>query len=57
MTPEQVRAFLDAVAEMRKSQREYFRAKNLAVLQQSKALEKQVDEMLAELKDAQKGLF
>lgn len=38
------RAFFDLVADMRKTQKEYFATRDTTVLQASKRLEKQVDD-------------
>lgn len=42
--------FFSLVAEMRKAQKEYFKTRNQTVLQQSKALEKQVDAEIERVK-------
>lgn len=52
MTLEQ---FKSLVAQMRAAQKEYFRTRDRNVLQQSKILEKQVDDALKE--DIQQTLF
>lgn len=49
--------FIAKVAAMRAAQRRYFKSKNMAVLQQSKELEKEVDAMIEELTDKQEKLF
>lgn len=52
---------LEEIAEqalvVRKLQKEYFRTRKPDVLEQSKAEEKKLDEMLAKWKDNQKELF
>ena len=45
-----MRDFIRLVSEMRAAQKEYFRTRDKAVLQNSKMLEKSVDAMLATLK-------
>ena len=37
------REFFDLVSQMRKAQKEYFKTRNIGVLKQSKAFERQVD--------------
>ena len=51
------RAFLNAVSEMRRLQREYFRTRKPATLQACKEAEKRVDEMCAALRCGQRSLF
>lgn len=48
---------LEAVSEMRRLQREYFRSKRLDVLEHSKRAERRVDELLDRLRGGQMGLF
>lgn len=52
-----MKQLLPAVKAMRKAQKEYFRTRDRQVLLQSKALEKQVDELIAEYDNLQKDLF
>ena len=51
------RDFLDAVSEMRHSQREYFRTRSTTALERSRKAERQVDEMCAALRCGQRELF
>lgn len=51
------RDFLDAVSEMRHSQREFFRTRSPAALERSRKAERQVDEMCAALRCGQRTLF
>lgn len=46
---------LELVAEMRKAQREYFRTRDHEVLRKSKALEKRVDNEIAQYQQEQSG--
>ena len=48
---------LEAVSDMRRLQREFFRTKRLDVLEQSKQAEKKVDAILDRLRGGQMGLF
>ena len=48
---------LEAVSDMRRLQREFFRTKRLDVLEQSKQAEKKVDALLDRLRGGQMGLF
>lgn len=48
---------LEAVSDMRRLQREYFRSKRLDVLEQSKRAERTVDGLLDRLRGGQMGLF
>lgn len=50
-------AFIDKVAEMREAQKNYFRLRTGLWLSKSKALEREVDRMIAEAKDPQQSLF
>lgn len=54
---QQQREFLNTVSEMRRLQREYFRTRLPAFLEQSKELEHRVDEMCAKLRGGQGMLF
>lgn len=50
--------FIDLVAKMRKSQKDYFRTRRPDILQESKRLEKSVDNAINELRDGTSaGLF
>ena len=50
--------FIDLVAKMRKSQKDYFRTRRSDILQESKRLEKSVDNAINELRDGiSAGLF
>ena len=49
--------FVKLVYEMRKAQKEYFRTRSKEVLQQSKQLEKRVDEYLRDKENNQQTLF
>lgn len=40
---DEVKAFVESVIQMRKVQKEFFRTRNYALMQQSKVLEKDVD--------------
>lgn len=51
MTPEKARAYFEALnvgVSMRQAQKEYFRDRDRAVLERSKALERQFDKLAAE---------
>lgn len=50
ITMEQLRSFLELVAEMRQAQRDYFAQRDYTCLQKSKALEKRVDAAIVELR-------
>lgn len=52
-----MKQLLPAVKAMREAQKEYFRTRDRQVLQRSKALEKRVDDLLAEYNNQQKDLF
>lgn len=55
---ERLRELAGVVAEMRATQKEYFRTRDGDVLRRSKALEKRVDELLApKVESPQRGLF
>lgn len=65
---DEVKAFVESVIQMRKVQKEFFRTRNYALMQQSKVLEKDVDDRahkllarinseLEEKEAAQPGLF
>ena len=41
---DEVKAFVECVIQMRKVQKEFFRTRNYALMQQSKVLEKDVDD-------------
>lgn len=41
---DEVKAFVESVIQMRKVQKEFFRTRNYALMQQSKVLEKDVDD-------------
>jgi hypothetical protein len=45
------------VAEMRHAQKEYFRTRSDSALEESKRLERQVDEACREILDGQKKMF
>lgn len=47
--------FLEKYQEMRKVQQKYFRTRDANVLQESKALEKEADNMAAELQARRRG--
>lgn len=49
--------FRDLVAELRHTQKEYFRTRSATVLEKSKALEKRVDQALQEFSSTQKEMF
>lgn len=49
--------FITTVKAMREAQKEYFRTRDRQVLQRSKALEKRVDDYIAQYKNQPKGLF
>jgi len=46
MTPKQ---FIDLVTEMRATQKRYFKERTIALMEQSKALERQVDAAIVEM--------
>lgn len=50
-------AFRQLVAEMRHAQKEYFRTRSSSALEQSKRLERQVDEALREDRSGQRSLW
>lgn len=47
---EDVKKFIELVIQMRKTQREFFRTRNYSLMQQSKVLEKEVDDMAGKLR-------
>jgi hypothetical protein len=49
--------FTKLVADMRHAQKEYFRTRSTAALEQSKRLERRVDEALTQSAAGQKELF
>ena len=49
--------FVKLVARMRQAQRDYFRSRDPAVLEESKALEREVDKAVKELADDRPRLF
>ena len=49
--------FISAVKAMREAQKDYFATRDINVLRRSKALEKRVDDLLAEYNNQQKDLF
>lgn len=48
---------LDLVLAVRNAQREFFRTRSASALERSKALEKQVDDLLAKINSPQQELF
>ena len=50
-TPDPLTLLIDAVADMRHCQKEYFRTRSHSALVASKAAEAKVDTMLAELRE------
>ena len=47
--PEEIKQFVELVVEMRRAQKKFFKSRNYTVLQESKILEKEVDERAAEI--------
>lgn len=52
-----MQAFIDKVHAMRKAQKKYFRTRNFNSLNEAKALEKEVDQMIGDLQNPQNSLF
>lgn len=48
---EDVKRFVELVVQMRKTQKDFFRTKNYSLMQQSKVLEKEVDDMAGKLRN------
>ncbi len=48
MTENEIRPFVELVAEMRKAQKEFFKNKSYTLMQNSKFLEKEVDAKILE---------
>ena len=57
ITPEQAAEYVKFVATMRHNQRRYFATRNPGVLELSKRMEKELDELNARLLDPQPKLF
>ena len=57
ITPEQAAEYIRFVATMRHNQRRYFATRNTDVLELSKRMEKELDELNARLLDPQPKLF
>jgi hypothetical protein len=49
MPENEIKQFAELVVEMRRAQKKFFKSRNYTVLQESKILEKEVDERAAEL--------
>lgn len=49
MSESEVKQFVELVIEMRRAQKKFFKSRNYTVLQESKILEKEVDERAAEI--------
>lgn len=49
MSESEVKQFVELVLEMRRAQKKFFKSRNYTVLQESKILEKEVDERAAEI--------
>lgn len=49
MTEAEIKNFVELVIEMRKTQKEFFKSRNYTIMQQSKILEKEVDEKAGEI--------
>lgn len=49
MSESEVKQFVELVVEMRRAQKKFFKSRNYTVLQESKILEKEVDERAAEI--------
>lgn len=49
MSESEVKQFVELVVEMRQAQKKFFKSRNYTVLQESKILEKEVDERAAEI--------
>lgn len=49
MPESEVKQFVELVVEMRRAQKKFFKSRNYTVLQESKILEKEVDERAAEI--------
>ena len=49
MPENEIKQFAELVVEMRRTQKEFFKSRNYTVMQKSKILEKEVDEMAAEI--------
>lgn len=49
MSESEVKQFVELVVEMRRAQKKFFKSRNYTVLQESKILEKEVDEKAAEI--------
>lgn len=56
---EELKVFVERVMQMRSVQKEFFRTRNYSLMQQSKALEKEVDEraskLMAQLKEEEQA--
>lgn len=49
MPENEIKQFVELVVEMRRAQKKFFKSRNYTVLQESKILEKEVDERAAEI--------
>lgn len=49
MPENEIKQFVELVVEMRRAQKKFFKSRNYIVLQESKILEKEVDERAAEI--------
>lgn len=49
MSESEVKQFVELVVEMRRAQKKFFKSRNYTVLQESKILEKEVDERASEI--------
>lgn len=49
MPENEIKLFVELVVEMRRAQKKFFKSRNYTVLQESKILEKEVDERAAEI--------
>lgn len=49
MSESETKQFVELVVEMRRAQKRFFKSRNYTVLQESKILEKEVDERAAEI--------
>ena len=49
MPENEIKQFAELVVEMRRAQKKFFKSRNYTVLQESKILEKEVDERAAEI--------
>lgn len=49
MSESEIKQFVELVVEMRRAQKKFFKSRNYTVLQESKILEKEVDERASEI--------